>query len=305
MFSDELRNELAAIAPQSECDRLAQLSGTLHAAGRFRLGAGGAITVGVDVASSAVARRTFALLRSFDVDAVIRTYRQRAFARAMRYQIDVPGSPRAVQVLNEAGVLTARLAPLARPPRRVVARSCCRGAYLRGALLASGSLSGPRSPQLEIRVATVEGALFVAEVAQRAGAPMRVADRGRHAVAYAKGVDAVAGVLASAGASSAVLSLSERAVVGETRARANRLANADHANLVRVSRAAHAQLRALQALTDAGDLASLPDELREVAELRLRYPTLSLRELALRCSPPATKAAVHRRLRKLVRLADV
>jgi len=37
----------------------------------------------------------------------------------------------------------------------------------------------------------------------------------------------------------------------------------------------------------------------------VRNPTLSLRELARRCSPPATKAATHRRLAKLQRLAEL
>src|SRR3712207_8577385 len=41
---------------------------------------------------------------------------------------------------------------------------------------------------------------------------------------------------------------------GSTRARANRLANADHANLVRTSRAAHRQLQAVQRLERAGEL---------------------------------------------------
>ena len=127
------------------------------------------------------------------------------------------------------------------------------------------------------------------------------ADRGRHAVAYAKGAEAIADALAVAGASDAVLVFEERAVLGATRAGANRLANADHANLVRTSRAAHDQILALRRL----DLEELPPKLREIAELRLRHPTLSLRELALRCEPPSTKATAHRRLRKLVRLAEL
>ena len=92
--------------------------------------------------------------------------------------------------------------------------------------------------------------------------------------------------------------------MGSTRARANRLANADHANLVRTSRAAHRQLEAIRRLERAGALADLPERLREVAELRLRHPALPLRELARRCRPPATKAAVHRRLRRVERAAD-
>jgi DNA-binding protein WhiA len=92
--------------------------------------------------------------------------------------------------------------------------------------------------------------------------------------------------------------------MGATRAEANRLANADHANLVRTSRAAHRQLAAIRSLQRDGALADLPERLREIAELRLRNPSLSLRELAGRCRPPVTKAAVHRRLTRLERLAN-
>jgi cell division protein WhiA len=298
-LSDDLRNELAGIAPRQECDRLAELSGLFHAAGTVHLRGRGEVAVHLDLASSAVARRAFSLLRGFGVESEIRTYRRRAFERETRYQLHVAGGPHAVQVLHEAGVLTAGLAPLERPPKRVVARSCCRSAYLRGALLGAGSLSGPRAPHLEVRAASMEGAEFLAGLAAAEGVRLGVADRGRHAVAYAKGAEAIAGLLAAAGASDAVLVFEERAVLGSTRAAANRLANADHANLVRTSRAAHAQLRALRRL----DLDTLPPKLREIADLRLRHPTLSLRELALRCNPPATKSAAHRRLQRLVRLA--
>ena len=71
----------------------------------------------------------------------------------------------------------------------------------------------------------------VAAAASSEGAELRVAERGDHALAYAKGIDRIAGVLAAAGANDAALALQERAVVGATKARANRLANADPANL--------------------------------------------------------------------------
>ena len=124
---------------------------------------------------------------------------------------------------------------------------------------------------------------------------LSVLDRGRHAVAYAKGLDAIELVLTAAGAGDTVLALEERSIVAAARAEANRLANADHANLVRTSRAAQRQLAAVRELQRAGVLQRLPDRLSEVARLRLRHPTLSLRELADRCDPPASKASVHRR----------
>jgi cell division protein WhiA len=304
-LSEDLRGELAAIAPRSECDRLAELSGLFHSAGSVHLRGRGEVAVHLDVADSAVARRAFTLLRGFGVASEIRTYQRRAFDGATRYQLHVAGDERALQVLHEAGVLSARLTPLATPPRRVVARACCRGAYLRGALLGGGSLSGPRSPHLELRSAEPEGAAFLARLAAADGVELRVADRARHAVAYAKSADAIEGVLALAGAGRAVLVFEESSVMAATRSRANRLANADHANLVRTSRAAHEQLRAIRRLQRTGDFKTLSPQLQEIGELRERHPTLSLRELALACEPPATKAAAHRRLQKLQQLAGI
>ncbi|OFW75670.1 MAG: DNA-binding protein WhiA, partial [Actinobacteria bacterium RBG_16_68_12] len=78
---------------------------------------------------------------------------------------------------------------------------------------------------------------------------------------------------------------------------------ADHANLVRTSRAAQLQLEAAQRLRAEGRLERLPVPLREAAELRLRHPANSLRELAARSDPAASKAAMHRRLRRLEELA--
>ena len=151
----------------------------------------------------------------------------------------------------------------------------------------------------------LEGADFLARIADEEGVRLGVLDRGRHAVAYAKGIETIADTLALAGASRTVLLFEERAVISATRSRANRLANADHANLVRTSRAAHDQLQAVERLRRSGELARLPARLQEIAELRERHPTLPLRELALKCRPPATKASAHRRLRKLQELASI
>ena len=298
-LSDDLREELAAIAPADDCDRLAELSGLFHVVGRAHLRGRGSVDVHLDVSSSTVARRAFALLRASDVRSEIRTYPRRAFDRATRYQLHVEGSEDAYAKLYLAGVLDRSHRPLRRPPGRVVARRCCAAAYLRGALLGSGTLSGPRGPHLEIRTAEADGARFLATLAARLGGELRVQERGSHSSAYAKGAEAIADVLIAAGAVDLVLALEEQAVVAATRADANRLANADHANLVRTGRAAHAQLEALRRL----DLDALPDDLREIALLRLRHPTASTAELARRCKPGLSKAAAYRRLRRLQELS--
>ena len=304
MLSDDVRNELAAIAPVRRCDRLAELSGLFHTAGSLHLHGRGETSLQLDLGSSAVARRARMLLDELRLESEIRTYEQHAFSRRTRYQLHVAGGSRALDLLREAGVLGVHGAPLAKPPRRLVGKRCCRSAYLRGALLGGGSVSAPPSAHLELRTPEPDGARFLVWLAGLEGVELRARERGRFAVAYAKAAETIADALALAGASDSALSLDEHAVVGAAKGHANRLANADHANLVRTSRAAHGQVRAVRLLAEHGLLDDLPAPLREVAELRLRHPSLSLRELAAKCRPPSSKAAVHRRLRKLVRLAE-
>jgi cell division protein WhiA len=302
-LSEDLRNELATIQPLRECDLLAELSGLAHTAGTIHLLGRGRVALHLDLASSSAARRAFAIFRRLGVASEIRTYEQRAFGRPTRYQLHVSQSPRKLKVLTAAGILGRGLLPLTVPPRRVVGRRCCRGAYLRGALLGAGSLSGPRQPHLEVRSSTPDGARFIAGLAAQEDVELAVVDRARHSAAYAKAAETIAGALALAGASDLALQFEERAVVADTRSRANRLANADHANLVRTSRAAHLQLEAVHRLESEGRLAQLPEPLREAAGLRKRHPALPLRELAGRSSRPTSKAAMYRRLKKLVELA--
>jgi DNA-binding protein WhiA len=300
----DARAELAALSPERRCDRLAETSALFHTAGAVHLLGRGAMSFHLDLAESAVARRAYSLLKKLRVEADIRTYHRTSFDRAARTQLLVDGSSHAIEILMQAGVLGDDGLPLDRPPGKVVARPCCRSAYLRGAFLGAGSLSGRGSPHLEIRTPLHAGAAFVRSVATAAGVRMRVADRESHSIAYAKSWEAIEGFLAVAGAADTVLALEERALVAELRAAANRLANADHANLVRQSRSSHAQLAAVRLLEDEGVLERLADTLQSAAALRRRYPSLSSRELAARSDPPVTKAAMAGRLARLVALAS-
>jgi DNA-binding protein WhiA len=302
-LSADARAELAALGPERRCDRLAEISALFHTAGTVHLLGRGVVSFHLDLAESAVARRAYSILKQLRVESEIRTYHRRSFDRAARTQLLVAGSPHAIEILTQAGVLGEGGLPLDRPPGKVVARACCRSAYLRGAFLGAGSLSGPVSPHLEVRTPLHAGAAFVRSVASAAGVRLRVADRESHSIAYAKGWEAIEAYLSVSGASDTVLALEERALIAELRAEANRLANADHANLVRQSRSARSQLEAVRVLDDDGLLDGLAPALQSAAELRRRHPSLSARELATRADPPVTKAAMASRLGRLVSLA--
>ena len=152
-------HELAAIAPDRAAtgSRSSPRSSTPPAASTCAAAA--RLAAHLDLASSAVARRAFSLLRDLGVrvgDPHLPPPRVR------------PGDPLpAPRRGRRAGARTcsARRACSVAPAPRSSARrgassrrACCRGAYLRGALLGGGSLSGPRAPHLEIRTAALDGA---------------------------------------------------------------------------------------------------------------------------------------------------
>ncbi|HUZ85016.1 MAG TPA: DNA-binding protein WhiA [Gaiellales bacterium] len=294
-FGERVRSQLAQRLPARACCRRAFLSGLARSAGAFQLRAGGP-AVELDLADAAVARRAFALLREVGADCEIHSYREPRFQRRSRVRVRVVGD-RGLQLLHEAGVLSERLTPLHRPPPRVTARHCCRGAYLRGAFVAAGSVSAPAAPaHLELRTHDLDAARLLVSLAARDGIELAAGERRGHALAYAKRRSTVRDLLAHIGAHDAALSFEEAETVTATRAAANRLTNFDGANLARLGAAARRQREALERL----DLAALAPGLREVADLRLAHPDLSLAELGCRARPQLPKSTVAGRMRTLL-----
>lgn len=295
-FSEDVRRELVARPPAKDCCRLAFLSGLIRHAGSLQVRGGGELAVVAELADPAAARLAFSLLRERGGDCEILSFREHRFQRRNRVLLRIAGGG-SLQLLHEAGVLSTGLAPLQRPPERLLRRGCCRGAYLRGAFVGCGSVSAPRRPaHLELRTSDLDGAEALADVAAREQIVLRRVHRRGHAIAYLKARDGVRDLLALIGAHDAVLSFEEAEVISATREAANRLTNCDRANLGRVSAAAHRQSEAIALL----DLDLVDPELRRVAELRLAHPSSSLAELGQRASPPMTKSAVARRMKTLI-----
>jgi DNA-binding protein WhiA len=59
----------------------------------------------------------------------------------------------------------------------------------------------------------------------------------------------------------------------------------------------------MRKLRESPEWSSLPAQLRNVAELRIEYPYLSLTELAPMADPPLSRSALNHRLRRLAVLA--
>lgn len=301
-FTRDVKLELGMILPTSDHCRRAQLSGLLFGAGVFEIGSGGRFGVRVSVTLPAIARHLLALLKPLNVDCALRTVDSALIG--LRYEVLLGDEGRDLQLLNELGVLSDDLTVQMTVPRRLVERRCCLVAFLRGLFLGCGSMSAPGAPvHAEF---TVEDA-GLAEQTQRLLARLDLAfsltARERNIACYTKRGQTAADLLAVLGAHDSCLRWEEHAVLGTVRESANRLANCDAANAGRAAVAGARQAAAMRALMDAPEWAGLPAGLREVAELRVEYPYLSLQELAAIADPPLSRSALNHRLRRLAVLA--
>ena len=185
----------------------------------------------------------------------------------------------------------------------VLEESCCRASFLRGAFLAGGSVTDPRKGyHLELATSHHSVSREVLALMRELNQEPKAAQRKGNAVIYFKQSDRIEDFLTCIGAPVCAMEVMNAKLERDLRGSVNRRVNCDAANLDKAVEAAMAQVEAIRRLEASGQLAQLPDKLREAAALRLAHPEDTLSQLAERCDPPATKSALNHRLRKLVEL---
>lgn len=123
-------------------------------------------------------------------------------------------------------------------------------------------------------------------------------------VVYLKESEQIEDCLTLMGATNASLELMGIKMVKDIRNNANRVTNCESANIDKTVAAAAVHLDAVRKIEAHGGLALLPEELREVARLRLENPDMSLRELGETMDPPLSRSGINHRLRRIVEHAD-
>jgi hypothetical protein len=121
-------------------------------------------------------------------------------------------------------------------------------------------------------------------------------------VVYVKGSERVADLLTFMGAPSAAMQLMQVKMLKEVRNNVNRKTNFETANIDKTATAAAQQVLAIEKLMKSPAYADLPEELKELALLRLRNPDMSLRELGENLSRPLSRSGVDHRLRRILEL---
>lgn len=186
----------------------------------------------------------------------------------------------------------------------VPARACCRGAWIRGAFLACGSVADPaRGYHLEFNARDDGAARAVAAGLAALKVDAGISRRRKMPLAYVKDGQAVADLLAQMGATQAVLRLDDIRARRETKNNIRRTVNSEAANAARAGTASARQLEAAKSLLHPARAHLLSAPLREAARLRHAHPDLTLSELGRRARPMVTKSSMAYRLREIERLA--
>ena len=186
-----------------------------------------------------------------------------------------------------------------------IENECCVAAFLRGAFLCAGSVNSPEAGyHLEIVTPHRRLAEDLVALIRAYYFEPRILLRKQNYVIYFKDSSEIEDLLTTLGAQRSALEIMSVKVYKDIRNNTNRIVNCETANIKKTVSAAAKQCEAIEKLAHAGMLERLPDELREVAELRLKNPECSLSELAEKLPETLTKSGLNHRLQKLMAEAD-
>ena len=187
----------------------------------------------------------------------------------------------------------------------LIQQGCCKRAYIRGAFLAAGSISDPeKSYHFEIVCRTMEQAKQLQDVINSFDMDAKIVERKKHFVVYLKEGSQIVDILNVMEAHIALMNLENVRILKEMRNSVNRKVNCETANISKTVNAAVKQLEDIVYVRDTIGFETLPDTLREIAELRLEYPEAPLKELGTYLNPPVGKSGVNHRLRKISIMAE-
>jgi len=285
---------------------VAELSALLHMDGVYAIRGQTGHALATESSGVYTARKIYTLIHAlFELDTSLVKVTRRSPRRGAIYRLELPDQPGFQQALHEIGILGTGLSPELVVPRRLTKNDCCAASALRGAFLGGGYVSEPYGPaDLEIQFSTREAAASLEKLFRRRGFEPGNRRRRGQSVLYLKRRKQISNFLAITGAHSAHLEWESRTIMNATRNSVNRKVNCDAANARRLSVASSRQRETCAALSATKMLDDASPELREIAELRMKYPHASLAELARLADPQVSKAVVQGRMRKLESLID-
>lgn len=178
-------------------------------------------------------------------------------------------------------------------------------AFIRGAFLGSGTINNPEKKyHLEISLRNLESAKYILEILKKYNIDFKILEKAKGYLIYTKDGEEISKFLALIGANSSVLKFEEIRVYRDIKNNINRKVNCETANLNKIVNSSVKQINDIKYLREKEKFNELPEQLREIAEIREENPDTSLEELGKLLKNPIGKSGVNHRLRKIQQIAE-
>lgn len=307
-FSAEVKEELVKKTGTARHCQIAELSALLGMCGHAVLLPDGGTGLSIQTENGAVSRKCFTLLeKTFNIDRDVVVVGDPYQKKGHVYTVTISDPEWTMRILQAVKLRAqgdSAQGSLHLADHMVIQNNCCKRAFIRGAFLASGSISNPeRSYHFEIVCQTGEKAEQIQRAIQAFDLDAKIVRRKRSHVVYMKEGAQIVELLGFMGANVALLDLENIRILKEMRNSVNRKVNCETANIHKTVNAAVKQIEDIRLIEEKVGLDGLASGLAEVAQLRLEFPEATLKELGTMLTPQVGKSGVNHRLRKLSDLA--
>ncbi len=174
-----------------------------------------------------------------------------------------------------------------------------------GIFMGAGSINNPEKKyHLEIDFKNNENLNKIEQILQKLGVNAKKMITDKKQSIYIKEGEEISKFLALIGANKAVMKFEDIRIQKDMRGKVNRLVNCETANLNKTINASIEQISAIKKLKATGKFNKLSDNLKEIANLRLENPDMSLIDLGQKLKQPVGKSGVNYRLKKIMEIAN-
>ncbi|KIL38857.1 sporulation regulator WhiA [Gordoniibacillus kamchatkensis] len=302
-FAAQTKKELTMVE-LDECCEKAELSALIRMNGSVQLSSQ-RVVLDISTENAAIARRIYTLLKKrYKLHAEVLVRKKMRLKKNNVYIVRVPSGVQ--ELLKDLCIVTEGFHFTPGIEKGIIRNNCCKRSYLRGAFLAGGSVNNPEgsSYHLEIASAYEEHCNALCRLAGKFNLNARCIERKKGYVLYIKEGEKIIQFLNLIGAHQALLRFEDVRIMKDMRNSVNRIVNCETANLNKTIGAAVRQIDNIRLLQKEIGLENLPEKLREVAEIRLQYPDMNLKEVGDMLGGKVSKSGVNHRLRKIDELAE-
>ncbi len=308
-FSSEAKDEMSRVINTGRHCQIAEIAAIVSLCGNVHISKDDKYMIKVHTENVAVARKFFILLKkTFSINAEISIKRNTYLKKSITYTITIKNSEDAMRVLHATHLIDEDMEineEMSLVNNLIIHNTCCKRAFIRGAFLATGSISDPgKFYHFEIVCPTEEKAKQLQAIINTFDVDAKIVNRKKHFIVYIKEGAQIVDLLNVMEAHVSLMKLENIRILKEMRNSVNRKVNCETANINKTVSAAVKQLDDIKIIKEKIGLDNINENLAEIAKVRLANPDATLKELGELLDPPVGKSGVNHRLRKISELAD-